>query len=70
MNKGIFITLIGFIAFSCTSAKKEKHVTEEALLNAASDPTEWLTNGSNYSETRFSKLNQISDENVKDLGLA
>jgi glucose dehydrogenase len=66
MNKGIFITLIGFIAFACTSAKKEKHVTEDALLNAASDGTEWLTYGSNYSETRFSKLLQISDRNIKE----
>ncbi|RPA68625.1 hypothetical protein EF405_08570 [Cyclobacteriaceae bacterium YHN15] len=66
MNKGIFITLIGFIAFACTSAKKENLVTEDALLNAASNATEWLTYGSNYSETRFSKLNQINDQNIKE----
>lgn len=70
MNKGIFITVIGFIAFACTSVKEEKLVTEEALLNAANNATEWLTYGSNYSETRFSKLHQISDQNVKELGLA
>ncbi|TVP51967.1 MAG: PQQ-dependent dehydrogenase, methanol/ethanol family [Mongoliibacter sp.] len=70
MNKGIFIILIGLIAFACTSAKKEKIVTEEDLLHAAGNPGEWLTYGANYSETRFSKLNQVNDQNAKDLGLA
>lgn len=65
-----FIMFLALVVYSCTSVKEEKIVTEEALLNAAIDDTEWLTYGSNYSETRFSKLNQINDQNAKDIGLA
>ena len=31
---------------------------------------DWPSHGLDYSETRFSPLNQINDENVKELGLA
>jgi PQQ-dependent dehydrogenase (methanol/ethanol family) len=70
MKNLTFITLLFFVLYSCNSAKKEKIVDEKALLHAASNSSEWLTYGSNYSETRFSKLNLISDQNAKDLGLA
>ena len=30
---------------------------------------DWPTHGLDYAETRFSKLNQINTENVKNLGL-
>ncbi len=36
--------------------------------NAASTK-DWPTHGLNYAETRFSKLRQITDVNVKNLGL-
>lgn len=70
MNKGIFIVLVGWIAVACTSSPREKIVSEETLLNTASNAAEWLTYGAHYSETRFSKLNQINDQNIKNLGLA
>ena len=44
-------------------------VTAERLI-ADSDPGVWLTAGRNYHEDRFSPLDQISDSNVKNLGLA
>ncbi|MEM7278232.1 MAG: PQQ-binding-like beta-propeller repeat protein, partial [Pseudomonadota bacterium] len=40
------------------------------MAQAEQDPSEWLAHGRTYSEQRFSPLNQISDENVEQLGLA
>jgi quinohemoprotein ethanol dehydrogenase len=45
-------------------------VDREALLAAAGNRTEWLTNGRTYDEQRFSPLGQINTGNVKNLGLA
>jgi quinohemoprotein ethanol dehydrogenase len=45
-------------------------VTAGRIIKADEDPGNWLTHGRTYSEQRFSPLDQINDENVKDLGLA
>ncbi len=45
-------------------------VNDERLLTADSKPGDWLSYGRNYSEDRFSSLNQITKANIKDLGLA
>jgi quinohemoprotein ethanol dehydrogenase len=45
------------------------NVTAERLLEAASEPSQWMTYGGDYEETRFSRLKQITRDNVKDLGL-
>jgi quinohemoprotein ethanol dehydrogenase len=45
-------------------------VTDKRLLNAGSEPSQWMTYGGTYSEQRFSKLSQINKDNVKQLGLA
>lgn len=68
-NRNLILLLIS-ISLSCNSATKEKIVNEEALLRAADNSGEWLSYGLDYSETRFSKLNSITDQNAKDLGLA
>jgi len=41
------------------------------LENAAATPENWISHGLDYAETRFSfsKLNDITTENVKNLGL-
>ncbi len=39
-------------------------------LVANSDPGSWLNTGNGYQEQRFSKLDQINDTNVSNLGLA
>ncbi len=49
---------------------KFQAITDETLKNTTNDSRNWLTYGLNYSENRFSKLTQISDKNVKNLGLA
>jgi quinohemoprotein ethanol dehydrogenase len=53
-----FITLV-------TSA-----VDDKAILEADNNPGNWLTYGRNYSEDRYSNLDQITKENVGSLGLA
>ncbi len=45
------------------------NVTAKRLLNAAAEPSQWLTYGGNYEEQRFSRLAQINRDNVKQLGL-
>jgi quinohemoprotein ethanol dehydrogenase len=45
-------------------------VDRKALLGAADNNAEWLTNGRTYDEQRFSPLQQINTGNVKNLGLA
>src|SRR5688500_8860125 len=44
---------------------------DDAAIKAAggADNKDWLTYGLDYAETRFSKLKQITTENVKQLGL-
>ena len=45
-------------------------VTRERLRNAAADAANWLSHGRDFSEQRFSPLDQINEQNVSDLGLA
>lgn len=45
-------------------------VNMDRVLNAASEPSSWLTVGGDYNEQRFSKLDQLNETNVETLGLA
>lgn len=45
------------------------NVTAKRLVNAASEPGQWMTYGGTYSEQRFSALKKIDSNNVKDVGL-
>jgi len=45
-------------------------IDDAALKSADAHSGDWITHGRNYAETRFSPLKQISDSNVKNLGLA
>src|SRR5437763_6792666 len=55
-------TTLGF-CFSASAAE----TTYERLLNASSEPQNWLMRMGNYSNWNNSKLNQISRENVANL---
>jgi alcohol dehydrogenase (cytochrome c) len=44
-----------------------KEVTSERLVNAAKEPQNWMTYFGNYNAQRYSALNQITRENVKQL---
>ena len=41
----------------------------EAIIANAKTTKDWLSYGLDYSESRYSKLNQINTESVKNLGL-
>ncbi len=45
-------------------------VDENRLLKADETPGDWLSYGRNYKEDRYSSLNQITKDNIDDLGLA
>jgi quinohemoprotein ethanol dehydrogenase len=45
-------------------------VDDERLRNAEAEPESWLSYGGTYSEQRFSRLAQIDESNVDELGLA
>jgi quinohemoprotein ethanol dehydrogenase len=45
-------------------------VSDTDLVNAGSNASEWLSYGRDYGETRFSPLNQISVDNISELGVA
>ncbi|HSC16198.1 MAG TPA: PQQ-binding-like beta-propeller repeat protein, partial [Gammaproteobacteria bacterium] len=45
------------------------NVTQQRLLNAASEPSQWLTNGGDYQEWRYSGLTQVDRSNVSQLEL-
>src|SRR5579884_2497708 len=42
-------------------------VNRDRLLNAQNEPQNWLMMNGDYGSTRYSKLSQISRENVKNL---
>ncbi len=46
------------------------NVSDERLLQAAAEPSQWLTYGGTYEEQHYSKLSQITRDNVGQLGLA
>ncbi|MFY9555536.1 MAG: PQQ-dependent dehydrogenase, methanol/ethanol family [Blastocatellia bacterium] len=52
------------------AAKGARLIDDAALRNADARKGEWITHGRNYSETRFSPLDQINAANIKELGLA
>jgi PQQ-dependent dehydrogenase (methanol/ethanol family) len=45
-------------------------VTAERIINADSEPGNWLSHGRTYDEQRFSPLTKINENNVTGLGLA
>jgi PQQ-dependent dehydrogenase (methanol/ethanol family) len=46
------------------------NVTQQRLLAAASEPSQWMTNGGDYREWRYSGLTHVDRSNVSQLGLA
>jgi len=63
----ILTLLLSSILISCS---QEFNITEERIINADSEPENWMSHGRTYDEKRFSPLNQINSENVSELGLA
>ena len=57
------IAAVGVVGWSAHAAP----VTTEDLLNAQDNAAEWLMYGRDYRNQRFSPLDQITPDNVKDL---
>ncbi len=53
------------------TAPSTGNVDDERIMHAAeAEPGSWLTYGQTYREQRFSTLDQVTRDNVQDLGLA
>ena len=44
-------------------------IDDKRILQAESEPGNWLAHGRTYEEQRFSPLKQINKESISDLGL-
>ena len=69
-KKSWFVAVMLALSASVAMAQQPRPVDEKALRNAAKNGDEWLTNGRDYAETRYSPLKQIDTTNVSRLGLA
>jgi quinohemoprotein ethanol dehydrogenase len=75
---GIVILAVGYLALLAyaSTAREAKarsasaKVTDAQIVNADSQPGNWLTHGRTYNEQRFSPLKEINDHNVSRLSLA
>jgi PQQ-dependent dehydrogenase (methanol/ethanol family) len=64
--------VLGIVAMWATAAAAGHagRVNDKALRDAGQDASEWLTNGRDYTEQRYSPLKAIDSSNVSKLGLA
>jgi quinohemoprotein ethanol dehydrogenase len=66
-----FFAIAMAAAFVCSAAaQKSKPVDDKALKNAAKNGDDWLSNGHDLGDNRYSSLKQIDATNVSRLGLA
>ena len=65
----IFIALV-LLVQGCSRGDPTVAGAANRLINAASEPQNWLTHGGTYAEQRFSSLTAISTANIDQLGLA
>ena len=66
-SRAWIITAILVTAGAWTLSGQGLPVTYERLLKADQEPGNWLTYSGSYSGWRYSKLNQITAQNVKNL---
>lgn len=73
-----FIAAVSLVLVACgpqsprdlSTASSFAEVSDERLVQASSEPSQWLTHGGTYEEQRYSALSQINKDNVNQLGLA
>src|SRR5712664_4121304 len=63
---GGFVLLL---AAAALAAEYQMTVNRDRLVNAQSEPQNWLLMNGDYGATRYSKLTQINRDNVKNLRL-
>ena len=73
----VFVALAGAVLVrvvlpaNSEAAKAPRARVDQARLdNAPSEPQNWMTYGGDYAEQRFSRLAQVTKDNVSKLGLA
>jgi len=67
----LLASLTALMLADIRGSRAQSHTVDDArIVNADSDPANWLTYGRTYSEQRYSPLQQISVDNVQQLGLA
>ena len=66
-RRGLAAFLAGTAIGLCASASQAAEVTYQRLLNAASEPQNWLMRMGNYSNWNYSPLNTINRGNVGQL---
>jgi len=64
------VLLFGLAAVSMATAQQSRPVDDAALKDAGRTGEEWISYNANWSEQRYSPLNQINASNVSRLGLA
>ena len=65
------IAILAILAISvAVLAQQGKKIDDNALKNAAKNKEEWISYNRDWSETRYSPLDQINATNVSKLGLA
>ena len=70
MQPFVVLASIGVMAWLASAQQvRGPVVTDDALINAAGNGTEWLSYGHDYAETHFSPLAEINAKNVKRLSL-
>ncbi|MBT8390094.1 MAG: PQQ-binding-like beta-propeller repeat protein, partial [Altererythrobacter sp.] len=66
MKRFAFVLAVALTLGACG----ENGIGSNQLLNAGDDTANWITHGRTYTEQRFSPLDQVSTDNVSELGLA
>ena len=73
INRGRWL-FAGFVILALSVAilaqQSGKKVDDNALKDAAKNKEEWISYNRDWSETRYSPMDQINTDNVKKLGLA
>ncbi len=54
---------------TATTRHHAANVSSARLIQAATEPSQWMTYGGTYEEQRYSSLKQINKDNVNQLGL-
>jgi PQQ-dependent dehydrogenase (methanol/ethanol family) len=66
------LLVAGVVVFALTTLNSQQRVTkiDDKVLKDAGKGTDWLTNGMNWGEQRYSSMTQINPSNVGKLSLA
>src|SRR5215475_1499132 len=71
--KWLLLALPGIFLFSWATFAVQQQLAkriDDKTLKATAKSTEWLTNGMNWAEQRYSTMTQISPQNISKLALA